>query len=54
MDDEKLKMKAYKTFIKPVLLFGAESWAVGRREIAYGETEVQVESWALGHALRDR
>lgn len=50
-----LRGKVYKTMIRPVLIYGAEAWALKRREEEQLErTEMKMLRWILGVSLRDR
>ena len=47
-----LKGKAYTTMIRPVLMYGAEAWAVTRREGGLLErTAMRMLRWILGVSL---
>ena len=51
----KLKMKIYKTTIRPVLLYGAETWALKRKEEELLErTEMRMVRWIAGISLLER
>ena len=51
----KLRMKIYKTVIRPVLLYGAETWALRRKEEGVLErTEMKMLRWILGVSLMER
>ena len=51
----KLKMKIYKTVIRPVLLYGGETWALRRKEEQLLErTEMRMIRWINGISLRER
>ena len=51
----KLKMKVYKTMVRLVLLFGAETWAVGKREEQLmRKTEMRMLRWSFRLTLKDR
>ena len=51
----RIKGKVYKTVIRPVLLYGAETWALKRREEEMLErTEMRMLRWILGVSLKDR
>jgi hypothetical protein len=50
-----LRGKVYRTMIRPVLIYGAEAWALRRREEEQLErTEMKMLRWILGVSLRDR
>jgi len=50
----KLKLKMYKTVIRPVL-YGAETWALKKKEQALVErTEMRMLRWILGVSLKER
>ena len=51
----KLKMKIYKTMIRPVLLYGAETWALRKKEEGLLErTEMRMVRWIAGISLLER
>ena len=51
----KLKMKVYKTVIRPVLLYGAETWSLKRKEEGLLErTEMRMVRWIAGISLLER
>jgi len=51
----KLKIKVYKTVLRPVLLYGAETWALRRKEENLLErTEMRMVRWIAGISLRER
>src|SRR6218665_1834310 len=50
-----LKGKVYKTMIRPVLMYGAETWSVTRREEGPLErTEIRMPRRILGVSLKDK
>jgi hypothetical protein len=50
-----LKTKLYKTMIRPVMLYGAETWALRKREEEKLErTEMRMLRWIMGASLRDK
>lgn len=50
-----LKCKIYTTVIRPVLLYGAETWALRRKEENQLErTEMRMLRWIQGISLKDR
>ena len=51
----KLKLKIYKTIIRPVLLYGGETWALRKKEEQLLErTEMRMIRWMAGISLRER
>ena len=51
----KLKIKIYKTIVRPVLLYGAETWALRRKEEGLLErTEMRMVRWIAGISLLER
>ncbi|XP_069985587.1 uncharacterized protein [Penaeus vannamei] len=51
----KLKIKVYKTVLRRVLLYGAETWALRRKEERLLErTEMRMVRWRAGISLRER
>ena len=50
----RLKMKIYKTVVRPVMIYGAETWALRRKEEAKLErTEMRMVRWAMGISLKE-
>ncbi len=50
-----LKAKIYRTVIRPVLLYGAETWALRKKEeMLLERTEMRMLRWILGITLKDR
>jgi hypothetical protein len=50
-----LKTKLYKTMIRPVMLYGAETWALHKREEKKLErTEMRMLRWIKGASLREK
>ena len=51
----KLRMKIYKTVVRPVLLYGAETWSLKRKEECLLErTEMRMVRWIAGISLLER
>ena len=51
----KLKVKIYCTVVRPVLIYGSETWALRRKEEAKLErTEMRMLRWIMGISLRER
>ena len=51
----KLKTKLYKTVVRPVMLYGAETWSTRVKEVRLLEkTEMRMLRWIMGVSLRDR
>ena len=51
----KLRMKVYKTVVRPVLLYGAETWSLKRKEEGLLErTEMRMVRWIAGISLLER
>ena len=51
----RLKLKIYKTVIRPVLMYGSETWALRKREERMLErTEMRMLRWIMGISLRER
>ena len=51
----KLRMKVYKTVVRPVLLYGAEAWSLKRKEEGLLErTEMRMVRWIAGISLLER
>ena len=49
----KLKDKVYKTAIKPAMVYGAECWAVRKKERKLHTTEMRMLLWARGKTILD-
>ena len=51
----KLKMKVYKSVVRPVLLYGAEIWALRKKEEGVlDKTEMRMVRWIVGISLMER
>ena len=50
----KLRIKVYKTVIRPVLLYGAETWALKKEERLLMRTEMRMLRWIMGISLREK
>ena len=51
----KLKMKVYKSVVRPVLLYGAEIWALRKKEEGVlDRTEMRMVRWIAGISLMER
>ena len=51
----RLKVKIYSTVIRPVLMYGSETWALRRKEEAKLErTEMRMLRWIMGISLLER
>ena len=51
----KLKVKIYQTVIKPTMLYGAECWAMRKKEEQLlNKTEMRMLHWIQGISLKDR
>ncbi|CAK9304351.1 unnamed protein product [Gordionus sp. m RMFG-2023] len=49
-----LKSKAYKSIVRPVLLYGSETWALNATEEKLLQaTEMRIIRWNLGYAKLD-
>ena len=50
----KLKVKIYQTVIKPTMLYGAECWAMRKKEeYLLNKTEMRMLRWIQGISLKD-
>jgi len=50
-----VKGKVYRTKVRPVLIYGSETWTLKRREEERLErTEMRMLRWILGLTLRDK
>ena len=50
----RLRLKLYRTIVRPVLLYGAEMWAIRKEEERLLErTEMRMLRWILGISLRE-
>ena len=50
-----IKSKIYKTMIRPVMMYGAETWTLTRKEEGLLErAEMRMLRWILGVSLRDK
>jgi len=50
-----VKEKVYRTMVRPVLIYGSETWTSKRREEERLErTEMRMLRWILGFTLRDK
>ena len=50
-----VKGKVYRTMVRPVLIYGSETWTLKRREEERLErTEMRMLRWILGLTLRDK
>ena len=51
----KLRIKVYKTVIRPVMLYGSETWAMRRKEEgALERAEMRMLRWIPGVSLMER
>ena len=51
----KLRMKIYKSVLRPVLLYGAETWSLRKKEEDILErTEMRMVRWIAGISLLER
>ncbi|KAJ8354075.1 hypothetical protein SKAU_G00216420 [Synaphobranchus kaupii] len=51
----KLRIKVYKTVIRPVLLYGAETWAMKKKEERLlMRSEMKMLRWIMGISLREK
>ncbi|CAK9292306.1 unnamed protein product [Gordionus sp. m RMFG-2023] len=48
-----LKSKAYKFIVRPVLLYGSETWAYATEEKLLQATEMRMIRWSLGYTKLD-
>ena len=48
----KLKDNLYKTAIKRAMVYGAECWAVRKKEVKLHTTEMRMLRWARGKTSR--
>ena len=50
-----VKGKVYRTLVRPVLIYGSETWTMKRREEErLQRTEMRMLRWILGLTLRDK
>ena len=48
-------MKIYNTVVRPVIMYGSETWALRKREEQQlDRTEIRMLRWMLGISLRER
>ena len=51
----RLKLKIYNTVVRPVIMYGSETWALRKREEQQlDRTEMRMLRWMLGIPLRER
>ena len=51
----KLKGKVYRTVIRPVLMYGSETWATKKQEVSkVAAAEMKMLRWSAGHTKLDK
>ena len=48
----RLNMKIYSIVIQPVFMYGAETWAMKRKELLLTRTEIRTLRWAMNYLVK--